>query len=155
MNPDRKVDPAKITIINIKTLKGNIDAPTGADSSAIENYEFNFGLGTGFNMSQSLVGLTLTIEIDTFDKHGVPLNIRGAYTHEVQFKVEDLADFVDLNEEDSSAVMDNVLGGTLLAIVYSTVRGIIFSRTQGTSLNAVIMPVIDPMKMLETSEQVR
>ena len=66
------------------------------------------------------------------------------------FKVENLIDFLDKVEtEDKPRYnIDGGLGSTLVSIAYSTVRGIIFTRTQGTSLGSVILPVIDPKKLM-------
>lgn len=45
--------------------------------------------------------------------------------------------------------MDSILGTTLMGIVYSTARGIILERTQGTFFNGVILPVINPNKLIK------
>lgn len=44
--------------------------------------------------------------------------------------------------------IDAALGATLLGTAYSTARGIIFERTRGTYFDGVILPVIDPFKVL-------
>lgn len=41
------------------------------------------------------------------------------------------------------------MGATLLGIAFSTARGIIFERTRGTFFDGVILPVVDPFKVLE------
>lgn len=78
-------------------------------------------------------------------------NIDSA-THEIVFKVENMDDFIDQAEKPEDTVMDYMLMATLVGIAYSTVRGIIFTRTQGTSLNTVILPVVDPKKIIRPDE---
>jgi hypothetical protein len=148
MNPERKIDPEKIQIINIKTLKGNIDDGSETDPTTITGYRFKTDLAIALNLEEKIVGLKLTIHIETLDKNKHELDIKASYTHEFVFRVENLEDFVDPKEEDEKEEnIDPLLIGTLAGIAYSTLRGIIITRTQGTPLNAVILPVIDPKKV--------
>lgn len=43
------------------------------------------------------------------------------------------------------------LGMSLIAIAYSTTRGIVLTRTAGTVLNGLILPVVDTAKLLDAS----
>lgn len=151
MNADRKIDANKIQILSIKTLKGNIDAQSDANTESIAEHSFNIELETGLNLEEKVVGLKLVVQIDALDKNDKPVNIRGSYTHEVIFRVENLNDFVDTNEAAGNKI-DGTLGSTLVSIAYSTVRGILFIRTQGTSLGVVTLPVVDPLKLIGITE---
>lgn len=148
MKEDRIIEPHKIHMITLKTLKGNIDTPAGIDASLIKGHSYEFIVGTGVDIEAKVVGLELTINIIALGKGNEILPIKGSYTHEIQFQVENLDDFLDISEGDGPPVMDGILNGTLTGIAFSTVRGIIFSRTQGTSLGTVILPVIDPKKVM-------
>lgn len=150
MNPERKVDPEKIHLLNIKTISGNIDGATDADINAVAGHQFNFELRTGLNPDDNIIGLQLTVSIEARDRSDKPLNVKGSYTHEIVFKVENLIDFLDkvVIEDKPKYNIDGGLGSTLVSIAYSTIRGIIFTRTQGTSLGAVILPVVDPRKLM-------
>ena len=66
------------------------------------------------------------------------------------FRVDNLDDFIEPQEKGN--LIDGGLGSTLISIIYSTVRGIIFTRTQGTSLGLVIIPVIDPKILMGIKE---
>lgn len=153
MNPERKIEPRKIHVLNIKTLKGNIEAPSESEVTEIASYRYTHSVGTGINEEEKLVGIQLTVEIETMNKNEELLAIKGSYTHEFTFWVENLDDFIDVNEDeqkDKSIDLDPLMGATLIGIAYSTIRGIVFTRTQGTSLNAIILPVIDPKELLAT-----
>jgi len=58
--------------------------------------------------------------------------------------VENLDEFLVNKKQEAPVEIDINLMGTLMGIVYSTSRGIIMQRTQGTILNGVILSVIDP-----------
>ena len=147
----KQIDASKIEIVQIKTLKGNIDAAEDASSDMVESYAFDFELGTGLNLEDKLVGLKLIIGITALAANDQPLNIKGSYTHEIIFRVDNLEEFVE--KKDNIGVIDGAMGGTLVGIAYSTVRGIIFTRTQGTSLGAVILPVINPAGLMENNNK--
>lgn len=149
MNTTKIVDAQKIHIESITTLKGNIDAIENANADAIAGHKFKFELKTGLNAEQHIIGLVLLVDIVATDANQNDLGISGSYTHEIVFRVENLNDFLTPNEsEESDYLIDGVLGSTLCGIAYSTVRGIIFTRTQGTSLGTVTLPIIDPRKLI-------
>jgi len=50
-----------------------------------------------------------------------------------------------LQDESGKTYIDKNIGGTLLGIAYSTARGIVLERTQGSYLGGVVLPVIDPI----------
>ncbi len=154
MNQERKIEPEKIHILSIKTLKGKIENNEDASSSAIVGYRYKNALAVALNLDEKIVGLKHTIYIDTLNKKQEELEIRASYTHEFIFRVDNLNDFVNVPEENEGTEekeenIDPILLGTLAGIAYSTVRGIVMNRTQGTALNAVILPVIDPKKLTD------
>ncbi|MBS1622309.1 MAG: hypothetical protein JSS80_11805 [Bacteroidetes bacterium] len=151
MNPERKIEADKIHILNIRTLKGNIDAASEANTDKIAGHQFNFKLTTGINPADKVVGLQLLVNISAVDKDNKPLNIQGSYTHEMLFQVDNLEEFIENN--NSGNLIDAGLGSTLISIIYSTVRGIICTRTQGTSLGQVVLPVIDPKRLMNVVEK--
>lgn len=151
MNSAVKVDPEKIKVVNITTLKGNIEGSANADHNAVAGHHFSFEIGTGFDVDQKLVGIQLVVDIDAVDENENLLPVKGSYTHEVLLTVENLEDFVEEttnDENDKSFKIDGILGATLVGIAFSTIRGIIYIRTQGTSLGTVILPVVDPHKLI-------
>ncbi|UAY52734.1 hypothetical protein [Ferruginibacter albus] len=148
MNPNRRIEPEKIHILTIKTISGNISTDSKIDSKNVKNHKFNFNLESGFSEKEKIIGLVLTIDITGLNSKGEELNAKGSYTHELIFKIENMDDFIGLNTEDKTPELDWLLLSTVASIAYSTIRGIIYLRTQGTPLNAVILPVADPKKII-------
>ncbi|MBI2284193.1 MAG: hypothetical protein HYU71_10825 [Bacteroidetes bacterium] len=154
MNPERKVDASKIQILDIKTLQGQITSEENVDTALLGGQSFEFNVTTGLNPDENIIGLKLKVDIQATDVEGNPIRISGSYTHEVVFSVENLSDFIEVKDVNgvNEYVVDVVLGATLAGIIYSTVRGIIFTRTQGTSLGAVVLPVIDPLRLIQENQ---
>ena len=150
MNPERKVDASKIQILDIKTLQGLITTEDNVNMELLGGHKFEFNVTTGLNPAENIIGLKLKVDIQGTDVEGNAIGITGSYTHEIIFSVENLNDFLEVKEVEGTKeyMIDAMLGATLAGIIYSTVRGIIFTRTQGTSLGAVSLPVIDPQGLI-------
>lgn len=65
---------------------------------------------------------------------------------EFHFVVENFEDFVTKQDDHNTISID--LGTTLLAIAFSTSRGIIVEKTQNTYFRGIILPVVDPVAVL-------
>jgi len=149
MSNEKIIDPEKIHLINIKTIKGNINADSDVDVNLISGHEFSFELGTGVNENDNVIGINLLVNIEAKDSADKILPVSGSYTHEIIFIVDNLKYFLVPDESDPKHYkVDGGLGSTIVSIAYSTIRGIIFTRTQGTSLGSVILPVINPKKLM-------
>jgi hypothetical protein len=155
MKEDRKIIPEQIHVVDIKTLKGNIETGDMDEDlqKQVAGYRFQYSLGTGINIEDMLVALRLTVNIDGLDTDNIETGTKGSYTHSITFRVDNLSDFIDFDAEaDEIREFDIAMGGTLVGIAYSTIRGIIYNRTQSTALNAVILPVINPMELLKIDD---
>jgi len=150
MNPKRIVDPDKIDILSIRTLAGSIECTSQANARKVHTYDFGFELSSAIEVERRLIGLKLKVDIEGLDVKQKRLAITGTYTHEIIFFIENLEDFIDIAVNEHEASVDMALGSTLVGIMYSTVRGLIYARTQGTSLGVVTLPVVAPMKLMET-----
>lgn len=146
MLKERKIIAEKIHITNIRTVRGNIESPSDFDMEEINGHRFEFDLKTALKKESKLLGLKLQVDIIAQNEANEDLPAKGSYTHEMVFLIENLDDFIDT--EKGVDLIDPSLGSTLVSIIYSTVRGIIYSRTQGTSLDAVVLPVVAPLKLM-------
>lgn len=67
------------------------------------------------------------------------------------FLVENLSDFYTLDEKKHPVFFGPAIG-TFLAIAVSTSRGIIFEKLESNGISNIIIPVINPSKLLQESE---
>jgi hypothetical protein len=68
--------------------------------------------------------------------------IKGIYTTEHLFKVENFAELVTRSE--GQFTIDAVLDSTLTGLVYSTVRGLFYQKFNGTCFSNFILPIVRP-----------
>ncbi|MBO9595013.1 MAG: hypothetical protein J7599_19065 [Niabella sp.] len=144
MNEEVRVDADQIHILNVRTLQGNIDCDDAIDNNDVVTHAFAFELENAVDIERLVVAFKLKVEIQALNKKQEQLPAKGSYTHEMVFKVDNLAEFTSAEEKLLRADMGSVLVG----ILYSTIRGIIFTRTQGTPLNTVILPIIPPLRLM-------
>jgi hypothetical protein len=148
-----KIIPDKIAILLIKLFKTNLNMSEDflKNPLVIDNYKVNFGHDTDFDFESKTIRIRLEIMLDGLNDKEEMIGIHAEYGIEFHFYVDNLDEFVQDNE--GKKVVDSILGTTLLSIAFSTSRGIILERTQGTYFEGVILPVIDPRELLVNSKK--
>lgn len=141
-----KVD--KIHLLAINVYKSNINCESDYIDQPMEPAEIKVGFSqqSAFNFDEGKIRIRLDIELIGTNDKGDDLGLRGEYGIEFHYHVENFDDFIEI--EDNKKLISGLLGGTLIGISFSTARGIILNRTQGTFFNGVILPVIDPNSLL-------
>lgn len=141
-----KIIPSKIHLTNIKTEKettflfdGKLDVKP--------SYDIKVAHSMMHNLEKEIVKIRLFLEVNAVvnDK---PINQGGSYEIDFFFKIEDLKDHYQINNE--KPLFSGVLVSTLLAISYSTLRGIMFMLWKDTFLKSVILPVINVPDLLKS-----
>lgn len=73
------------------------------------------------------------------------------FIFKVTYEVEGLEDVIDVDEKGNKSIPDGIIA-TLFSIGYSTMRGAFFEKSKGTMAERLIIPVINPVTILEKSE---
>lgn len=140
-------DPKKITIIEFKMVKGQIDTPEEFDVSHVQGHNIENSLQLGFNLEDKLVKTDFFTEISTDSQGRNTKESAGNFHFVFIFSVENLNELAT-NGKDDLIEIHPILGNALSSITYSTSRGILLTRLQGTALQNFILPVIDPNTLL-------
>ena len=90
-----------------------------------------------FNMEQEIIRLVFTIELETMLENAK--EIKGIYTIEHLFQVKGLSEWV--TRADKQFVVDHELSEALTLQVYSTARGMIHQKFNGTWFSDFVLPV--------------
>lgn len=152
MSNKGKFDADLVSISSIKTLKGNIEVGNIDFQGSPDTYQFSFSTITNIERLQKLIRFLIDVEITNVDAKNVPTGTRASFTNEFVFKIDNLEELVMFNEGMKTAQIDIELGIAMAGMAYSTMRGIIHMRTQGTVLNGIILPVVKPINLLSTGE---
>jgi hypothetical protein len=145
-----QIIPEKIHINSIRILGGNISAEPSFDTEMVSSYDVQYAINDELYLKQKSFKFILSIFINALSVNDAHLGAKGEYNIEYIFTIENLEDYIVPNKEPNSpVVLHTSLLHTLLSIVYSTSRGIVLSRTQGTSIDGVVLPVIDTTSLLK------
>lgn len=141
------LQPQKIEIIDFKIIKGEISSPFDFEEKNIEGHSFNVNFELGFNLPDKLIKAEFTVNVETKSRKNGS-EAKGVFCFVYIYFVENIEDLTSL-EKDSTVILHQSLGNALASITYSTSRGILMTRFQGTALSDFILPVINPNDLLE------
>ena len=142
-------DPNKVEIIDFKITKGRIDAPFEFDSTSIENFETTMSFHPSFDVENALVRVDMGFEITT-NSTANQVEAKAEFNFVYIFKIENLRLLIEMNKKKIVSVNEN-LTLAIAAIAFSTSRGILMTRLQGTALENYILKIIAPEELLTQS----
>jgi hypothetical protein len=141
-----QIVPSKIHLTNIKTVKENTVLYNGKlNAKPIYNIQVSHSMM--HNLDKELIKIRLYLDVSA-EINGKTINQGGNYEIDFFFKIEDLKDHYQINNE--KPLFGGVFVCTLLAISYSTLRGMMFTLWKDTYLNSLILPIINVPDLLKS-----
>lgn len=143
------IKPELIHLHTLKVYKTLVDASEDyLDNPAdIENISVQYAQNSAFNFEEKAIRIRLEILMQALNNEDKEMGLNAEYGLEFHFVIENLDEFTEA--EEGTKTINGTLGSTLMGIAYSTARGIVFDRTQGTHFKGVILPVIDPKELIK------
>jgi len=150
---DSKFDVNKISIRHVELIGFSIsNLNEGVDKDDIEGYRFENISDSAFNLDVNMAKVELTINIEGLLEDNKSSGASGSFKFDFLFDVENLLELTKEDGKEDEIKVEPILGMTLLGLSYSTARGIILTRSLGTSLEGVILPVVNPASMNDSSK---
>jgi hypothetical protein len=143
-----KIIPSKIHLTTIKTVKENTILFDGK-LDAKPTYDIKIAHNMMHNLEKELVKIRLFLDVKAVVAEK-PVKQGGNYEIDFFFKIEDLNDHYQINND--KPLFSGLFVSTLLAISYSTLRGMMFSLWKDTYLKSVILPVINVPDLLKSKK---
>ncbi|MCC7026441.1 MAG: hypothetical protein IT265_05770 [Saprospiraceae bacterium] len=142
-----KIIPEKINILQINVIQCHITTGDKYLNNPIKWDKIVIGIKKedAFNFEEKGCRFRLFFKF-TAMKENSELDLEAEIGIEYHYRVENFNDFI--SEENDIKHIDVELGSTLLAIAFSTSRGIILEKTQNTYFRGIILPVVDPVALL-------
>lgn len=110
--------------------------------------KFTYGFEAGANIEKNKLKVIFKCEMLTEKKSDrEPIDISGTFEVAYTFTVKNLSELASL--EDSQLKIDNELLISLFNLVYSTSRGVIYTRCQGTIVDDFVLPILPTTKLNE------
>ena len=141
----------KITFLDFKMLKGQIDAPEDFDVNKVMGHHLENKLHLGYNMEEKLAKADFTVDIVTRSEGDNIVEATGNFHLIYIYQIENLDELVRPAQKDMLEIHPG-LSNALASVTYSTTRGILLTRLQGTALQTFVLPIINPIKLLVAQE---
>ena len=142
----KSIQPEKIIIREFRLIKGQIDSPYEFQIKNIDTFDFSVEFNAGFNLEDNLIRADFVINLATISKEKAD-EATSSYHFVFIFHVENLNEHTTV-ADDKSVDWNPYLANAIASITYSTSRGILMSRFQGTVMEDFILPVVDPNSLL-------
>lgn len=149
MNEKAIIDPNKIHLETVRVISGSVNSDPNVDQSQIVEFKTSFEVSQGVAPETNSVRFIFHAKLDAITENSVVLAVNAEYTIEYVFVVENLVDFFE--KKDNIVLLDMGMAAVLMGIVYSTTRGIILTRTQGTLMDGVLLPVLNPRDLIKNN----
>jgi hypothetical protein len=144
--------PEKIEIVDFKIIKGQINSPFDFENKKVEGHIFNVDFELGFNLEDKLARTDFSVNVETKSNGDTIEEAVGNFSFVYVFYVDNIEELTTV-EKDEIITVHPALGNALASITYSTSRGILMTRFQGTVLSDFILPVINPNDLLEKGKK--
>lgn len=141
-------DPEKITLIEFKMIKGQVDTPENFDISKVVGHQLDNSLQLGFNLDDKLAKADFTVSVKTDSKGENESEATGNFHLIFIYRIENLEELVT-SDRNQRLSLNPSLANALSSVTYSTSRGILLTRLQGTALQNFVLPIINPNKLLK------
>lgn len=138
----------KLHLLEFKFIKGEINSPFALTEKSMGAVQFEVAFNMGFHPGKKLVKAELDIRIlsvgSALEAEAATANFEFVYI----FKIDN---FSQLITEDKTGILvvDPMLANAIAQISYSSTRGVLLTRLQGTVFSSFIMPIMDPKKLVE------
>lgn len=152
MAEKKLIQPDKIHLKEFRLVNGKVDSPYEFQISNIKSFNFKVDYSAGFNIAENLIKADFTVTVSTVSIEKITDEAVGTYYFVFIFQVEELGEHAKLVEGGGFDV-NPYLSNAIASITYSTSRGILISRFQGTALRDFLLPVIDPNSLYKNNAQ--
>jgi hypothetical protein len=144
-------DPEKLSITEFKFIKEYMETPEDFIEDKVKGHLLENTLQLAFNLKEKLVKVDFKIEIKTQSNGENTQESWGVFHFIFIYSVENLDELAKPNNHllDIHPALNNAL----TSITYSTSRGVLLIKLQGTSLQNFVLPVINPNKLLHKGKK--
>ena len=143
-----KIRMSSVEVVSFQIRNGSTKTFYKRD---IRGVDYKFSTEFGYNLEDKIFLVTINTQIGVVHDEPTEEDISGECKIEFTFDVDNIEEYFIGNE---SKVSEGGFGTdasfvyTLVGLSFSTARGIIFSRSLGTMLDGLLLPVIAPKELL-------
>ena len=144
---ETKFNPNNLEIIQFKITQGEIKAPFEFARKAIDSYGTDVNFTVGFNLKKKTARSNINFIITTNSKNEQE-EAYAKFSLVFIFKIKNAEEMIEIKKKKIVSINKD-LTTAIAAISFSTSRGILLTRLQGTVLKDYILPIMDPANLNE------
>lgn len=138
----------KLSIVDFRIIKGEIDVDFSFSEKLIKNFQTDMTFDVTFdaenNSLKADMGFTIVTNSDGKAEREAEAKFKFVYIYEL----ENFGDLVEV-KNGKIAIINEHLMPSVAAISFSTSRGILMTRLQGTAMKDYILPIINPDDLIK------
>lgn len=148
------IDSEKLHLLSVKVFKARLDTTEQFrdNPQKTDKYVIDTASDTVFSFKDKLCRFRFFFKFTAIDNENNPLGIEAEYGLEYHYFIDNINDFL-IHKNENEVSIDSQLGIVLCSISYSTSRGIILEKLHGTYFEGAILPVVSPVKILESQKK--
>ncbi len=143
------IDLIKLDHIVVTNAAINNEAQLSTLEKGKHEFKLTYNFLLGHNILDKKFRIIFSCEIKTLNDRSEEINVNAKFDIAFLFTVENLEELITKSEDSGGLAIDNDLITSLANLSYSTSRGIIYTKCQGTILKSVIIPILSTQKLLE------
>ncbi len=144
-----KLIPEEIQLIDFGVIKGGIDCPLNHNNSLVLKHDYQVDFSLSYDLKTAEVKTDFDFKVKTISSEKQENEAKGEFHFAFLFKVNNLNELVRKIDESEEMMVSPHFGNALASITYSTSRGILMTRFQGTALSNFILPIVNPNDLLK------
>jgi hypothetical protein len=144
------IDSTRINLRSIRLLESQFSTSDQFLKNQVTPTRIDAQIGheTRVNPDSNFLGIRLNIKLNALDDNDQDLGLKAQYLIQFGYTIVNLKELVQTDAEELN--IDPQLHTTIISISYSTARGIILERTQGSYFNGVLLPILNPSDIIKS-----
>jgi hypothetical protein len=141
--------PEKLSIIAFHITKGEIDVPFEFEQSQIIDFSTDMVFDLSFDYDNKLLRADIEFDIITECKENYDLTAKANFHFVYVYELENYDELIETENNKIQSINDSLMPA-VAAISFSTSRGILMTRMQGTAMKAYMLPIVDPRNLIKS-----
>tara|TARA_R110002049_G_scaffold227850_2_gene399976 strand:- start:51 stop:512 length:462 start_codon:yes stop_codon:yes gene_type:complete len=153
MSINEELRPENIEIIHYRIESGSLNNPDGFDDATVTAFVSDSALELGFIPIEQIVRCDFKVKLKTNSEQLKTEEATAGFHIYFIFKIKNFNELVQVNEENNNLKVHPWLSQSVASMTYSTCRGILLTRLQGTAFANFYLPAIAPATLLESNQK--
>ncbi|MBN2683123.1 MAG: hypothetical protein JXR58_11485 [Bacteroidales bacterium] len=151
MQDKNKFDPEKVSVIDFKMIKSQVDTPENFEIGKAVGFHLDNTLQLSFNLVDKLAKADFTISVKTDCKGENECEATGNFHLVFIYLIENLEELA-IADKNKRLELNPDLANALSSVTYSTSRGVLLTKLQGTAFQNFVLPIINPNILLKKNK---